>query len=402
MKKYIKLFSSIIACCLPLSLITYYAVPWNKYETISAAGSSALQPLMTEFSEKWESETDLIVQGGGSGFGMKSIATNSKDIGMASKNTYDSVQKASIQRNGYNKQTWEDSALKTITIGWDSIAIVYKIDQKYILDLRTDDGTLAKIYDMFSGRKKYYVSDFIQGANDNSAIVPYGRTGGANASGTATSFMYESTFDWNASYTQYGVDIKTAENALKSGSYLNNNVNTTNESNVESWNKVKYENLNNSMIYLSMSFALQNYDDLQKNGFRIATFEGVDPVEYLRQNGNLNTEFLTTYKWFSPFNIIINLSKPRKEVEEFVRWLFLSTQAKEIFDKQIIVTLDKNLDFLKAMLANQYQTVSTFEEGINMFFNIANSDINLEKEKPESTYYGIAKNVVLKDIKRQS
>lgn len=404
MKKYykifssvLKIFSSVLICCIPLSLITYFAVPWKSYPTISSAGSSALQPLVTEFSDKWNSNTDLIVQGGGSGFGMKSIATSTKDIGAASKNTYDSAHKATMAKNGYTIETWEDKAIKTLTIGWDSIAIVYKISDKNAeLELRTDNNSLSELYKMFSGIKTVRVKELIPDSESDGVFIPYGRTGGAKASGTATSFMYESTFDWN----QDDSELKEAETALKSGSYLNNNVRTTNESNVEAWNKVKYENYDNSIIYLSLAFALQNYDDLQKNGFRIATFEGVDPYEYVQKNSNVDIAFLQEYKWFSPFNLMISLNEANQYTKEFIEWVYLSDEAKKVFNNQKIVPVDKT-EYFKAMIAPELK-FDDMKTDFQQVFNPINGDVSLEKlnnkpsEDKSDKYFGIAKNVILK------
>ena len=402
MKKYYKIFSSVLICCIPLSLITYFAVPWKSYPTISSAGSSALQPLVTEFSDKWNSNTDLIVQGGGSGFGMKSIATSTKDIGAASKNTYDSAHKATMAKNGYTIETWEDKAIKTLTIGWDSIAIVYKTSDKSELKLDADDGSLSKLYKMFSGIRQYTVGE-LTGSESKEVFIPYGRTGGAKASGTATSFMYESTFNWN----QDDPELKEAENALKSGSYLNNNVRTTNESNVEAWNKVKYENYDNSIIYLSLAFALQNYDDLQKNGFEIATFEEIDPVKYIEENSNVDINFLQKYKWFSPFNLMISLKEANQYTKEFIEWVYLSDEAKKVFNNQKIVPVDKT-EYFKTMIAPELK-FDDMKTDFQQVFNPINGDVSLEKindnssednnkpsENKSDKYFGIAKNVILK------
>ncbi len=406
MKKFFKLFISIIISIIPIALIACFAVPFKKFPTIYAAGSSSLQSLVTEFGDEWKSETDLIVQGGGSGFGMKSIATNSKDIGLASKNTYSSVQKATMEKNGYNKETWEKNWIKTLTIGWDSISIVYKSkipNVKMYLDINANgnnESSMSKLYKMFSGVSKYKVSDFISlPYESNEYFVPYGRTGGAKASGTATSFMYESTFDWNENEKKDS-ELVLAKDALETGNYLNNNVRTTSESNVETWNKVKNENMDNAIVYLSTSFVLQNYDDLQKNNFNVAYFNGENPTDYINnENGSdkkLDIEFLKRYKWFSPFNIMISLNNTREEVKDFVKWIYFDPQAKNVFNKQKIVHLDGNLKYFNSMLSDEYQMTSFSEEEFdNKLFDEKNSDINKGNQTPDIKYYGIPKEVVL-------
>lgn len=410
MKRYLKIITSVFVCCIPVGLITYFAVPWVKYPTISAAGSSSLQPLVTEFSDIWESDTDLIVQGGGSGFGMKSIATSSKDIGMASKNTFSSVQKATIERNAYDWQTWNTKAIKTFTIGWDSIAIVYK--SKDDVPMKIDASNFIKIYDLFSGNRKYRVNEIIEGSTDTSYFIPYSRTGGANASGTCTSFMYESLFDWDKSYPGYSIEeLDEIENAIKTGNYLNNNVQVTNESNVETWNKMKQENYDGSITYLSMSFALQNIDVLRSSGYNIAWVYGIDPVEYSNENNGLDLNFLQEYKWFSPFNLMISLNEANKYTKDFIEWVYTDKKALEAFNNQKLVPVyqvdangevsENSIRFFKAMLTDD--TDFNFKNNFSAAFNIVNSDTRLQGEKGTSTpnkqyfneSYGIAKEVIL-------
>jgi phosphate transport system substrate-binding protein len=52
---------------------------------INAAGSSAVQPLMSAFSNRYPN-ADLVTQAGGSGAGIRAIIDGTKEIGMASKN----------------------------------------------------------------------------------------------------------------------------------------------------------------------------------------------------------------------------------------------------------------------------------------------------------------------------
>lgn len=392
-----------MVCLSPIAFITYFAKPWVSYPNIFVAGSSSLQPLFTEFSNKYPSDTDLIVQGGGSGFGLKSAATLSKDIGLASKNPYKSVQTATLERNGYDKSTWENNYLKTMTIGWDSIAIVYKSNENVDLKLSPTDGTLLKVYDMFSGRKQYKVSELIPGSDNNKNFVPYGRTGGANASGTATSFMYESGFNWNNAYTEYGFDLETlneVEKSLKSGNYLNNYVRVTNESNVETWNKIKYENVDNAIVYLSLSFVLQNYDDFKNNGFKIAWVNGINPAEYANDDKKLDDDFLKSYNWFSPFNIIFSLNHLNDQTKKFIEWIYTDELSSRIFGEQKLVHAGRNIDYIKAMLSENLKNEFSFEN-FDLIFNLENSDINIEKQwnsqiSEDAQYYGVSREVVLK------
>lgn len=423
MKKIIKLFSSILICCLPIGLITYFAVPWKKEFLLSAAGSSSLQPLFSEFSDVTTYKNDvtnesfsldLIVQGGGSGFGIKSAATKSKDIGMASKNPYDTVKKATIQKNEFTKETWEQEYIKTLTVAFDSIAIVYKSPET--LKLSPTDGTLLKVYDMFSGNKKYKVSDLIPGSQNDSYFVPYGRTGGANSSGTATSFMYESSFNWKNDYTSQGFssdDMANIENALKTGIYLNGNVRSTSESNVETWNKLKYENMDNAVTYLSMSFALQNYNDLQRNGFNIAWVNDVNPADYLDEKthpNGLDIEFAKKYKWFSPFNIMVSLKdlqdQSKEPIKKFIEWIYLSSDATKILKKVKLISLNQNTEYFKTMISKQLTSFTDMKTNFNQVFDLRNSDVSLENENPPKDgveyYYGIPREAILKENNEQS
>lgn len=404
-KKYLKYISLVLFCCLPIGVIIYFSTPIKSLKTLTIAGSSSVQPLMVKLGNFSNLNLDLVVQGGGSGFGMSSIANSTKDVGLSSKNTYESVQKATILQKGYSKQTWEIKKIKTLTIGWDSIAIVYK--GKYELNFNNQND-FAKLYDLMSGNKKYKINELSKNSNDDSYFVPYGRTGGADSSGTAASFLNESTFDWNQPLQNFSKqDLNKIKNVLNKGSYLNNNVRVTNESNVETFNKILNENFENAITYLSMSFVLQNKEILKQNNIKVAKVFNVDPFDYLEKNQKIDLNFLNLYKWFSPYNILISLENTTDDLKNFVKWLYVSKESTSAFNElKLVKSYNKDkLEIMKAMISDQLK--DKFDNDFDVIFDPKNSDINLEKNnkpfysnanqsiKKNNLTYGVAKQVVL-------
>lgn len=404
-KKYLKYISLVLFCCLPIGVIIYFSTPIKSLKTLTIAGSSSVQPLMVKLGNFSNLNLDLVVQGGGSGFGMSSIVNSTKDVGLSSKNTYESVQKATILQKGYSKQTWEIKKIKTLTIGWDSIAIVYK--GKYELNFNNQND-FAKLYDLMSGNKKYKINELSKNSNDDSYFVPYGRTGGADSSGTAASFLNESTFDWNQPLQNFSKqDLNKIKNVLNKGSYLNNNVRVTNESNVETFNKILNENFENAITYLSMSFVLQNKEILKQNNIKVAKVFNVDPFDYLEKNQKIDLNFLNLYKWFSPYNILISLENTTDDLKNFVKWLYVSKESTSAFNElKLVKSYNKDkLEIMKAMISDQLK--DKFDNDFDVIFDPKNSDINLEKNnkpfysnanqsiKKNNLTYGVAKQVVL-------
>ncbi|BAC44724.1 predicted phosphate binding protein PstS [Malacoplasma penetrans HF-2] len=374
MGKYLKIITSTVAIAVPVATITYFSVPWNPRNILTLVGSSSLQPLMTSLSNAY-TNSDLIVQGGGSGFGIQSVAKGTADIGLASKDPYSSVRKATIQSNDYTKEDWTNKNLKTFTVAFDSIAIVYKTSDKSD-QLKIDSSMMQNyIYPMFAGTKTVKIKDLIPSSTDESVFVPYGRTGGADASGTATSFLTQ--------YQNYKPDTNSVEyEILNSGAYRGN-VRSTNESNVEAWNKIHDENLNGGIIYLSLSFVLENYKTITDSGYSVATVNGQNPyTAYSTNNNSLNSDFLSSYNWFSLYNIIVPLNDVQK-IRDFMEWLYFGQESQNIINGLALVSASSNNSYLQSMLYDN-TTSTTIDKNnfISTFWEVKdgkyiNSDGNI-------------------------
>lgn len=397
MGKYLKIFTSTVAIAVPVATITYFAVPWNPKEIISLVGSSSLQPLITSLSNTY-TNSDLIVQGGGSGFGIQSVANGTADIGLSSKDPYSTVRKATKESNGFTKEDWTSKNLKTFTIAFDSIAIVYKTSDKS-QKLKIDAQMMEDyIYPMFAGIKSVRVSELINESTDNSLFIPYARTGGAKASGTATSFLTQyQNYTPNSSSQEYQI--------LQTGSYTGN-VRSTNESNVESWNKIYDENLDGGIIYLSLSFVLENYKVITDSGYSVASIKGgnskdsnyIDPHCEYEANGNaLSVSFLSTYNWFSIYNIIVPLNDDKK-IQNFMKWLYFSTEAQNIINKLSLVSAK---DYLNAMLydnssikINESNFIEVFWKKDNQTYSYSDGSIASKNDWSSTGSFGVPNSAI--------
>lgn len=325
MNKYVKYTSIGVISLIPIGFIIGFSRAWNSPPSITAAGSSAVQPLLTELGTNYK-DADVVVQPGGSSLGLKVAADLSKSLGNASKNPYKSVSSAQFDKNGYTSEMWKNNGLKTVTIAWDGIAIVYKKEKEEKNPLVINKDNISMIYEVFAGTNNYSLNQLFIGPGnvDNysnlnwSPIKPYARTGGSDASGTATSFTNESMLLDSWPTTKDESYWKDVESRLKTGKY-GSNVSTTNESNVESWTRFSIENKPGSMIYLSLGFAEMNKEIIEQKGYSIARY-------YNYNDNNIyeaSTENVTSkkYGWYSPLNTIIATNATNQTTKDFVWWL---------------------------------------------------------------------------------
>lgn len=392
MKKYLKILSSIVVLVIPVAIIAYTAVPRLNMPIVSLTGSSSLQPLMTKFSDTYTA-SDLVVQGGGSGYGIKSVATGITDIGLASKNPYSSILSSTKENNDYDKTDWTNKHLKTFTIAFDNIGIIYKTkDKSHSLNINKDN--ILKLYEMFSGVKSYKISDLISDSSDTNSFIPYARTGGENASGTASTFSGQfQGFSWSSQPSEETTKIKSI---LKSGDYLGD-VRSTNESNVETWNKLRNENLDGAITYLSLSFVLENYKTITDAGFSLATVNNINAYNSYTGKGNkLDSDFIKTYGWFSIYNIMVS-QDISDNVKNFIKWIYFNQDAQNIINDLALVSVGSNQTYLKSMLSSSYKDTTINESNfISIFFNYANSDASLiNNEWTSGKTFGIPNSTII-------
>ncbi|MGL5522181.1 MAG: PstS family phosphate ABC transporter substrate-binding protein [Metamycoplasmataceae bacterium] len=292
MKKKFILLSSLLLVS-STALVVGFAVPWsNNFQILNAAGSSAVQPLLSQISNIYKA-SDVVTQAGGSGAGIQAIANGTKDIGMASKDP-------GIIKDGETGKfykNWMDNKIKTVTIAWDGIGIIYKSSNNaQTLDI--NKTTINKIYNAFAGNEQFSFRQIDDTFNDDSILVPYARAGGSNISGTAGAFADDSHLKPNIALDPV---IKAI---LKDGSYGRHTTSTA-EANSQVWDFVKDKG-NGTITYLSSGFILNNKAMIEGAGFKIATYENV-PMEIEKiSNG---------YNWYRPLNLMISLTKNKEILE---------------------------------------------------------------------------------------
>lgn len=310
-KKYLKLSGFGVMTLGLAGLIVGVSTSWNGLKIISAGGSSAILPLINSLSNLYD-RSDVVATAGGSGAGISAILSNTKEIGMASKNPEMELS-----------PEWKEVRAKTITVAWDGIAIVYKTKENNNnnnVPINIDETNITKIYEAFSGLREYKFSDFgIE--KDLTPIVPYARNGGATTSGTADAFLKNS----NLNFSELNPLVREI---LETGSYKGN-VQQTAESNSQTWKRVKDAGIG-AMTYLSTGFILNNYNEIISNGFQIATYKGFDLIN---KNNSLvhNNNIAKGYNWFRPFNLIVSLNKINESTKEFIKWIFKNSENVEKF-----------------------------------------------------------------------
>lgn len=393
MKKFFKYGSLIIFFGLIIGFIVAFSKSWVSPPSIIASGSTAVQPLLTHLGDNYNG-ADVTVQPGGSSLGMKVAAEASKNLGNVSKNPYHSVEDANKEKNGYDKTDWENNKLKTVTVAWDGIAIIYKPTNINDKTLVINDENILMIYEVFSGLKKHTLSDLYVGhGNDskptasNTNIVPYARTGGSSASGTATSFANESNFKPSLN-EQEKKSWDESHKSLKSGNY-GSDVQTTNESNVESWNRFMIENVNSGMIYLSLGFSEVNRKIIEDNGYKIAKYSNGSEIV------DASTKNVTTkkYGWYSPLNTVIPISKSNETTKNFVWWLLTDENVNKsenglIQEKGYAPLSDE--DKTKMFLSSSNITVDNYKniESKEAFFSAYDIVLHNDNQKE---WYGVPK-----------
>ncbi|WPL39464.1 PstS family phosphate ABC transporter substrate-binding protein [Malacoplasma iowae] len=402
-KRIVKIASYSFLVIAPIGVIAGFAKAWNAPESINIAGSSAVQPLMTALGNDYKN-ADVTIQAGGSSEGMKVAATLEKDLGNASKNTYSSVQKATIANNSYDREVWKNNGIKTVTFAWDGLAVVYKPSNPNS-NLIINKTNIYDIYALFSGIKTYTLSDLLNKNDSNNEpniiMTPYARTGGASASGTATSFLEESSLTTEEGWQEWGeknqLDPTQVKRALSTGRYLGSHVVNTNESNVESWNRVSSDNRVGSIVYLSLGFVEKNLSVIQSRGFRIAKME----VEQ-KENGKQNkTEIVDatianvsngTYLWSSPLNTMISTVHATQATKDFLWWILTSEEAKQLIQNAgyAIVTDEKKVKMISEKDFGKDKKWKEIDQ--KTFFDFRNSDVTMyENNDPKNNWYGVPK-----------
>lgn len=368
MKKSRKIAISGLTLAVVVATLVGVSTSWTSVNLITLGGSNSVLPLTTSLGNIYK-DADVVTQGGGSGAGINDALEGTKDIGMASRepgidlnqkdlqikidNITQQLQNPNITNDEkldlnnqlkalQNSQKWSDKKIKTVTIAWDGIAVLYKPSNlTSTKELILTSENVAKIYTAFSGAKTLKLSDL--GLDDESKIIPYARSGGSNVSGTAEAFEKSSGRDWKNSnyYNSLSESEKSSiSNALKNGSYLSDNIIQTSEANSQAWSIAKNGAVG-SVVYLSAGFVNNNKASIEKAGYKIATYEeGVFPT---------SETISKTYGWFRPFNLMLPTNSASSNLN-FISWILdlnntpgvKDTKQEEEIEKLGYILLSKN------------------------------------------------------------
>lgn len=394
-KRIVKIAGYSFLAIAPIGVIAGFAKAWNAPESINIAGSSAVQPLMTALGNDYKN-ADVTTQAGGSSEGMKVAATLEKDLGNASKNTYGSVQKATIANNSYDKNTWRDNGIKTVTFAWDGLGIVYKPVNSNS-NLIINKTNIYDIYALFSGIKTYTLQDLLKNGEPNIVMTSYARTGGANASGTATSFLDQSSLTTNEGWKiwgeQNGLNPEDVKSALSTGKYLGSHVVNTNESNVESWNRVSSDDKVGSIIYLSLGFVEKNLSVILSKGFKVAQME-VEDKKLTKKVVDASIENVSngSYLWSSPLNTMISTLYSNQATKDFLWWILTDNRAKELIKNSGYAVVSDE-DKLKMISKKDFSSITEWSKvDQKTFFDFKNSDIiKYQYNDFKNEWYGVPK-----------
>ena len=387
-----------------IGLIVGLSVDWAFPSWIYISGSSTMQQFLQSVSDIYQ-PSEVIVDAGGSSVGVDNLINGKKNIASSSKSPSKST--AGIPEYNdhpaiygkYEKQ-WQDEKIKTVSVAFDAIGIVYKNDG--ILkdkDVTITPDTIKWLYLAFAGYRQVNAINLIPNSyvlannnklTDNDFLVPFARTGGSVQSGTAESFLLDSKLlndsvevlsninavqdapisnpNFDKNYSIYSI--------LERGEY-GSNVRITSESNLQTWQSVKnYSGNGIPITYLSSGFILSNYQDIVNSGFKVALYSinenGSNPIVLDKSNIAIG------YNWYRPMNLILS-GKSAEYIKEFIQWilgnmLFENSYISNIYQEQGFIILDGNT--IKTMF-NPNDL-----EGRSMIDDI----VEYAKQNPDSNY----------------
>lgn len=350
-----------------------------------------MQPLLQSISNIY-APSEITSEAGGSSVGIQNVLNNKKNIGAASKSPAPKLAGIPAYDNhpaisGESQNQWENEHIKTITIGWDGIGIVYKNTgvlysapnqpSKFVLTPQT----IQWLYLSFAGYTPVNATNLIPGfktntdtiSSPNNNIVPFARSGGAMQSGTAESFVIDSRllknnkgeFDTKsvlnkmpANGNQPNQSIQPDElsvwDALENGKY-GQLTHTTSESNLQTWQAVQgYKGPGIPMAYLSAGFIKNNYTSIIDAGFQVASYctsdvvdeqhPAVDLITFNKDHQPENNNVSKTYGWFRPLNLVMRADSA-EYIQTFIQWIlgnsfFEKSKYRHILDEQGFIPLD--------------------------------------------------------------
>ena len=316
MKKGWKIALWCLVAAAPVALIVGLSVPNTSIKNISTVGSTDLKPFIEPLAEEYSkqhSEYDITVESGGSDFGIEETAYGLANIGNLTKNSFSKVKDSF-------KQEWIDRSMKTVTLAWEGICVVYIPPQGISADAKSklntildmNSTTIGNLYRTFSGFKDGLGQDkptmglFLKsgvitdptdlGLFQNQEVIPFARSGGYITSGTTSSFYNDSHFDFDTTTLS-----DRQQSAFKFGNYGDDwRVYDTDEANTRAWDLFSSYNLPGSMVYLSSGFVKQNIKLIQNAGYGVFSYNGVEFAV-----DKINTA--SGYNFYHPLNMTLSI-----------------------------------------------------------------------------------------------
>ena len=332
-KKFFKILMPVVGVGVVSCGIVFVSGCLVQTPLVSLGGSTAVLPLINALSP-YIDFIDVVTSAGGSGVGISSIIDGTKEIGIAS--TTPDILTLGSDNTKY--QIWDEKRFKTVTIAWDSIVLVYKPSSASAnANVIINEENLAKIYHAFSGDKQFKLGDLLNN-NDETIIVPYARNGGSSVSGTTEAFFKDSHLNYKDSpyWKSLGQNqVDNITNAITNGGYGSNVIQTA-ESNSQAWNVAK-NGPEGSFVYLSAGFVINNIEEIQKYGFKVALYSNqeISPLE--------PGAIASTYNWYRPLNLMYSMTyvKNIPEIPRMIAWILFNEQAKQIINNEGYVPLSE-------------------------------------------------------------
>lgn len=349
-----KVFSWSMTIIAIFGVIVGFSVNWANPSWIFIAGSSTMQPLLEEISKVYKS-AEISANAGGSSYGINSVLNNKKNIGSVSK--IPSTDIAGLPGDTDPSDTaitWETDAIKTITIGKDSIGIVYKDTS----DITINENNIVYFYLAFCGYNKVYLNQLDSDLSSTKYLAPFARSGGSNESGTAEAFLNDNNLGTNGSKkylktisaTSSSIEETTDESSsiygvLSKGAY-GSLTQSTNETSLETWEAIKnYSSSDKSGVaitYLSSGFIKNNYSEIINSGFKVAKYS-LDNIELITNNDG-QYDISDSYNWFRPLNLVMKTKNVQgiADSKYLVQWIL----GTILFENSKLNSIYKDLGFI--------------------------------------------------------
>lgn len=418
-----KIISWVVVLLTIVGIIVGFSVNWSFPSWIFVSGSSTMQPLLQSISNIYK-PSEITSEAGGSSVGIQNVLNNKKNMGAASKSPAPKLAGIPAYQNnpavtGSSQDQWENEHIKTITIGWDGIGIVYKNTgslysapnqpAKFVLTPQT----IQWLYLSFAGYTQVNANNLIPGtqtiteANPSNSVVPFARSGGAMQSGTAESFVIDSRllrnskgdYDTKSVLNQMPANANKPSQSVQQGDLsvweaLENGkygplTHTTSESNLQTWQAVKgYTGPGIPMAYLSAGFIKNNYQSIIDAGFQVASYCTSDIVDAEHPAINLitfnkdgqpeNNNVSKTYGWFRPLNLVMRADSPQY-IQIFIQWILGNT----FFDKSAYRQILDEQGFIPLALDQMLSMFNPDAQGPN---NAVQQIYNWAQEHPQANY----------------